>query len=54
MIRIVRVEMTEWTIGRMFKVYIGLYVIMIGVCLEIKFYAFVAYDVATFCKDVNM
>ena len=27
---------------------------MIGVCLEIKFYAFVAYDVATFCKDVNM
>jgi hypothetical protein len=25
--------MIEWNIGRMFKVYIGLYVIMMGVCL---------------------
>ena len=33
MIQIVHVGMIEWTIGRMFKVYIGLYVIMIGVCL---------------------
>jgi hypothetical protein len=33
MIQIVRVGTIEWNIGRMFKVYIGLYVIMIGICL---------------------
>ena len=33
MIQIVHVGMIEWNIGRMLKVYIGLYVIMIGICL---------------------